>query len=92
MTKPEGPEPTLPERLRMPLRIGSVFVAYVIYLLVEGPVVGRLLLAAGFIAFDWAVIEMVTTWRKDRLNMMVMGQGLLGSGLMIGGIVLLVAG
>ena len=89
MTKPEGPEPTLPERLRLPLRIASVFVAYVIYLVVPGPIVGRLLLAAGFIAFDWAVIEFVTTWRKDRLDMMVMGQGLLGTGLMIGGIVVI---
>ena len=87
MTNPEGP--TLPERLRMPLRIASVFVAYGIYLLVPGPVVGRVLLAAGFIAFDWAVIEQLTTFRKDRLSMMIVAQGLLGSGLMIAGIVLI---
>ena len=71
----------------MPLRIASVFVAYLIYRLVEGPVAGRLLLAAGFIVLDWAVVDKLTTYRKEQLSMMLVGQGLLGSGLMVAGIV-----
>ena len=85
MTKPEGPTPPLPERIRMPLRIASVVIGYLIYRIVGEPVAGALLIWVGFVALDWAVIELVTTYRKDRLNMMVMGQGLLGAGLLVAG-------
>ena len=89
MTRPEGPTPELPERLRMPLRIASVFAGYLIYLVLGKPLVGALLVCIGFVAFDWAVIEKLTTYRKDRLSMMLAGQTLLGIGLMIAGAVVL---
>ncbi len=85
MTKPEGPAPPLPERIRQPLRIAAVILGYVIYRIVGEPVVGAALIWAGFIALDWAIIEKMTTYRKDRLSMMLAGQGLLGAGLMAAG-------
>ena len=85
MTKPEGPTPPLPERIRLPLRIASVVIGYVIYRFIGEPVVGALLIWVGFVALDWAIIEKATTYRKDRLTMMLMGQGLLGAGLLIAG-------
>ena len=44
MTKPEGPEPPLPERIRLPLRIASVVIGYVIYRVVGEPIVGAFLI------------------------------------------------
>lgn len=85
MTKPEGPTPPLPERIRIPLRIASVVIGYVIYRIIGDPVVGAFLIWAGFIALDWAIIEKATTYRKDRLSMMLAGQALLGVGLMAAG-------
>lgn len=85
--RPESPQPLLPERLRMPLRVASVLVGYVLYRVIEGPIVGRLLMAAGFVALDWAVIDKLTTWRKEQSSMILVGQGLLGIGLMVAGAV-----
>jgi hypothetical protein len=85
MTKPEGPTPPLPERVRLPLRIASVVIGYAIYRFIGDPVVGAALIWVGFIALDWAIIEKVTTYRKDRLSMMLVGQALLGAGLMVAG-------
>lgn len=85
MTKPEGPTPPLPKRIRLPLRIASVVIGYVIYRFVGEPVAGALLIWIGFVALDWAIIDKVTTYRKDQLGMMLMGQGLLGAGLLMAG-------
>lgn len=85
MTKPEGPTPPLPERIRMPLRIASVVIGYFIYRIVGEPVAGALLIWVGFVALDWAIIEQATTYRKDRLSMMIVGQALLGIGLLVAG-------
>lgn len=85
MTKPEGPTPPLPERIRLPLRIASVVIGYVIYRIVGEPVAGALLIWVGFVALDWAIIEKATTYRKDRLSMMLVGQALLGAGLLVAG-------
>lgn len=85
MTKPEGPTPPLPERIRMPLRIASVAIGYLIYRIVGEPVVGAFLIWVGFVALTWAIIEQATTYRKDRLGMMLVGQALLGIGLLIAG-------
>lgn len=85
MTKPEGPTPPLPERIRMPLRIASVVIGYFIYRFVGEPIVGALMIWVGFVALDWAIIEQATTYRKDRLGMMIVGQALLGIGLLAAG-------
>ena len=83
----EGPPP-LPERIRLPLRIASVVIGYVIYRVVQPPLVGAALLGIGFVMVDWAIIERVTTFRKDRMSMMIAGQALLGIGLAIAGALL----
>ena len=80
----EGPPP-LPERIRLPLRIASVVIGYVIYRVVQPPLVGAALIGIGFVMVDWAIIEKVTTFRKDRMSMMLVGQALLGIGLLIAG-------
>ena len=85
MTEGRGPTPPLPERIRMPLRVASVLIGYLIYRIVGDPVVGAMLIWAGFVALDWAIIEQVTTFRKDRLSMMIAGQALLGIGLLAAG-------
>ena len=85
--RPENPKPVLPENLRMPLRIASVVVAYVLYRVIEGPVVGRVLIAAGFVALDWAIVDKLSTWRNEQSSMMLVGQGLLGAGLIAAGVV-----
>ena len=85
MTKREGPTPPLPERIRMPLRIASVVIGYLIYRIVGEPVVAAFLIWVGFVALSWAIIEQTTTYRKDRLGMLLVGQALLGIGLLIAG-------
>ena len=85
MTKPEGPTPPLSERVRIPLRIASVFVGYLIYRIIGDPVVAAGMIGVGFVALTWAIIEQVTTYRKDRLGMMIVGQALLGIGLLVAG-------
>ena len=85
MTKPEGPTPPLPERIRLPLRIASVVIGYVIYRIVGEPIAGALLIWIGFVLLDWAIIERVTTYRKDRLSMMIAAQAMLGIGLLVAG-------
>jgi hypothetical protein len=81
--QPEGPQPELPEKLRMPLRILVAIAGYALYRWVGEPVPAALMMWAGAIALGWAVIERYTTFRKDRLEMMLMGQGLLGIGLIV---------
>lgn len=74
----------------MPLRIASVFIGYVIYLVVPGPLVPRILIWAGFVFLDWAIVDVVTKRRKDRVDTLLMGQGLLGTGLLAAGIILVI--
>lgn len=85
MTKPEGPTPPLPERIRMPLRVASVLIGYVIYRIVAEPIGAALMILVGFVVLDWAIIEQATTFRKDRLSMVIVGQALLGVGLLVAG-------
>ena len=89
MTKPEGPTPPMLERIRLPLRIASVVTGYLIYLVVPGGLMARILLWAGFVILDWAIIDVVTKRRKDRVDTLLMGQGLLGTGLLAAGIILI---
>ena len=69
----------------MPLRIGAVAVGYLIYRIVGQPIVGAFLVWVGFVMLTWAIIEQATTYRKDRLGMMIVGQALLGIGLLVAG-------
>ncbi|HET7483526.1 MAG TPA: hypothetical protein VFK89_11770 [Actinomycetota bacterium] len=83
MTKPEGPQPELSERLRMPLRIFVVIGGYALYRWVGDPMGAALMMWAGTIALGWAVIERFTTYRQQRMEMMLWAQGLLGIGLIV---------
>ncbi len=73
--------PPLAERLRMPLRIAAVFGAYALYRAFEEQMAAAIMLGLGSIVLAWAVIERFTTWRRQRLEMMLVGQAILGLGL-----------
>jgi hypothetical protein len=81
----EGPQPSFSEKARMPLRVAAVVVGYLIYRNFDDPVAGGVCLGVGFLFVAWALIERFTTWRHDRLDMMVFAQGLLGAGLLVAG-------
>ncbi len=87
MTTPESSKPRLPGGTAMTLRIVAVIVGYLIYRLVDEPLVSALLIAIGFVMLTWAVIERETTFRKDRLSIMIAGQAMLGLGLVAAGVV-----
>ena len=80
--KPDNAPPPLPERVRMPLRVVSVFVGYLIYRVMQPPLVGAALLGIGFVVLTWAIIEKFTTFRRDRVSMLLAGQVILGLGLL----------
>ena len=73
----------------MPLRVAAVVVAYLLYRRLDEPLAAGICIGIGFLLLSWAVIERFTTWRHDRLDMMVMGQGLLGVGVLGAGLYLL---
>jgi hypothetical protein len=83
----EGPPPSVGERLRMPLRVGAVFVGYLLYrVTAETSAAGAVFLGAGTVLVGWVTIDRYTTWRRDRSGLMqvgtlVLGLGLLGLGL-----------
>lgn len=71
--------PPVPEKYRMPLRIGAVFLGYGIYLVLEDEkIVGPAFVGVGSIIFLWALIDRYTTWRRDRSGLMQVGSTLLG--------------
>lgn len=86
MMPDQGPPP-VPEKLRMPLRIASVVVAYVIYRVLESrSVVGAVFVAAGFIVVDWVGIDYLTLRARERSGLLTMGSLLLGLGFIAVGI------
>ncbi len=76
---PEQGPPPVPEKLRMPLRIFSVVLAYLIYrLLGSRSTVGALFIAAGFIVVDWVGIDYLTLRARERSGLMTAGSLFLG--------------
>lgn len=85
--RPDPGPPPLPEKLRMPLRIGSAVLAYVIYRVLESKsFVGAIFIAVGFIIIDWVIIDYMTLRARERSGLMSMGSILLGFGLIAAGI------
>lgn len=75
--------PVLPERLRIPLRVGVVVASYVIYRLPgDDEVIAGIFLGAGATLFGFALVDRWTTWRRDRSGMVQVGTTLLGIALL----------
>lgn len=67
----------------MPFRIFAVIGGYALYRWVGDPLPAALMMWGGTIALGWAVVERFTTWRNDRVSTLLLGQGLLGVGLIV---------
>lgn len=81
--------PLIPEKFRMPLRIGAVFLGYVIYLVLEqGKVIGPAFVGFGSVILLWAIIDRYATWRRDRSGLMQVGSTILGLALIAIGLLL----
>jgi uncharacterized membrane protein YqgA involved in biofilm formation len=74
-------KPPLSEKLRIPLRVAVVALAYVIYRVVAEPMAAAIFAAGGFLLFGWAVVDGWTTWPRDRSEMMRVATMILGLGL-----------
>ena len=85
-------KPPIDERYRMFLRIVVVVISFGAYLLVQRDDLGAgVLVGAGGIALGWALVDRYTLWRRDRSEMMSVGQVLLGVGLIAVGLFLYLA-
>lgn len=72
-------------------RVAIVAIAYLAYRTVESKhLAAGIFLGVGVLLVGYAVVTRLTTWAKDRSEMMQMGQTILGLGLVALGIGLLV--
>ncbi|MFN2389055.1 MAG: hypothetical protein ABR575_05545 [Actinomycetota bacterium] len=88
MTTGREQRPPLPERLRMPLRIGAVGFGYLVYRLLLPPVAAGIFAGAGSVIVAWSVIDRLTLWRRDREGLLQVGASVLGIGLIALGVYL----
>ena len=87
--EPEQRKPPIDERYRMFLRIVVVLLGFGAYLLVQREELGAgVFVGAGTIALGWALVDRYTLWRRDRSEMMLVGQVGLGAGLIAIGVFL----
>ncbi|MFN2587166.1 MAG: hypothetical protein ABR613_03460 [Actinomycetota bacterium] len=87
--QPEQRKPPIDERYRMFLRIVVVVIAFGAYLLVQREELGAgVMVGAGTIALGWALVDRYTLWRRDRPEMLIVGQVVLGVGLVALGLFL----
>ncbi len=90
--QPEQRKPPIDERYRMFLRIVVVVIGFGAYLLVQREKLGAgVMVGAGVIALGWALVDRYTLWRRDRPEMLLVGQVLLGAGLLAIGLFLYLA-
>ena len=81
--------PPVPERYRMPLRLGAVAAGYVVYRLLEPDNLGAaLMLGFGVWISLAALVERYSARRRDRSGLMQTGSTILGLGLVGLGLVL----
>lgn len=75
--------PIVPEKLRMPLRITSVVIAYIVFRVLEGrSIAGAISVAVGLLVLDWSIIDRLTKHAPARLEMMEVASGVLATGLL----------
>lgn len=79
-------QPPVNEKFRLPMRIAAVVLAYVLYRRFDQPLMGGVTLGIGFLLLAWSTIERLTVRRQDRVDLIMVGQGLLGTGLVIAGL------
>lgn len=85
MVKPEHEQrkPPIDERYRMFLRIVVVVVSFGAYYFVQrDQLPPAVFIGLGGIALGWALVDRWTLWRRDVSEMMLVGQILLGMGLL----------
>ncbi|MDQ3646150.1 MAG: hypothetical protein M3345_04355 [Actinomycetota bacterium] len=83
MTTDRESRPLVSEKLRMPLRIVAVGLAYVVYRVAQPPLGGGIFAGAGTVLLTWAVIDRWTLWRRDRSGLLQVGTTVLGIGLLL---------
>lgn len=89
---PEQQKPPVDERYRMFLRILVVVVSFgAYYLLQREKLVAGVLVGAGGIALGWALVDRATLWRREQSELLLVGQIILGGGLLAIGLFLFFA-
>lgn len=87
--QPEQRKPPIDQRYRMFLRIVVVVVGFGAYLLLEREdLAAGVLTGAGVVALGWALVDRYTLWRRQQSEMLLVGQILLGIGLVAIGLFL----
>ncbi len=83
--------PPVSEKLRVPLRVGAIVAAYVLYrLLAEDAVVGAALVGIGAMLVAFMLIDRWTLRRRDTSGLLQVGTTILGLALIaIGALVVL---
>ncbi|HEV2754650.1 MAG TPA: hypothetical protein VG318_02585 [Actinomycetota bacterium] len=87
--QPEQRKPPVDERYRMFLRIVVVVIGFGAYLVVQrDELAAGVMVGAGIVALGWAVVDRYTLWRREQSEMLLVGQVLLGIGLVAIGLFL----
>ncbi len=90
--QPEQRKPPIDERYRMFLRIVVVVIGFGAYLFMQRKELpAGVTLGAGVVSLGWALVDRYTLWRRDRSEMLLVGQVLLGAGLVAIGLFLYLA-
>ena len=80
MTAQEVP-PAVPEKARIPLRIGAVILGYIVYrLLADDEVMGPAFIGFGTAFLGFVLVDRYATWRRDRSGLLQVGTTLLALG------------
>ena len=80
MTANEVP-PAIPEKARIPLRVGAVILGYIVYrLLADEKVMGPASIGFGIAFLGFVLVDRYGTWRRDRSGLLQVGTTLLALG------------
>lgn len=80
MTAKEVP-PAVPEKARIPLRVGAVILGYIVYrLLADEGVMGPAFIGFGTAFLGFVLVDRYATWRRDRSGLLQVGTTLLALG------------
>lgn len=80
--RPEGPPP-IEERYRIPLRVGVIVAAYLLYLVVSSDApIAAIFLGLGVLLIGLALVDRWTLRRAKRSGLLQVGMTILGIGLL----------
>ena len=87
--QPEQRKPPIDQRYRMFLRIVVVVIGFGAYLFVQRDALpAGVLVGVGAVALGWALVDRYTLWRREQSEMLLVGQVILGAGLLAIGLFL----